>query len=252
MADLLEQDEEHPALVINGGGQSPIVLVCEHASNRLPRRLGTLGLNPSDLARHIAFDIGAEGVARLLSKLLDAPLVLQRYSRLAYDCNRAPDHPSAMPVRSEVFDIPGNLALLPEAKLMRIAAIYRPFHDAVSHLLDRRAAYGAASIFITIHSFTKVYLGKTREVELGLLFDRDPRVAQLLIKSFPGIAARFNEPYCAKDGVMHTTNLHAAPRLMPHAMIEIRNDLIETQRGQQEWAQRLSVPFNQIAQNGVK
>ena len=72
------------------------MLIAEHASNRLPTSLGTLGLEASDLERHIAWDIGAEQVARRLSQLIDAPLLLQRYSRLAYDCNRPPDAADAM------------------------------------------------------------------------------------------------------------------------------------------------------------
>jgi predicted N-formylglutamate amidohydrolase len=250
MTDLLDPGEDHPTLILNETGASPIFLVCEHASSQLPRKLGTLGIKADDLKRHIGYDIGAEGVSRLLSRLLDAPLVLQRYSRLAYDCNRSPEHPSAIPETSEVFDIPGNKNLSPEEKLSRINGIYRPFHDVVARLLDRRAAHGKATIFVTMHSFTKVYAGKTRDVELGLLFDRDARLANALSKSFPGIVTRLNEPYSAKDGVMHTANLHAAARGLPHVMIEVRNDLIESERGQQEWAQRLSVPLKQVAQKG--
>src|SRR5947207_13314815 len=115
-ASLLE-GEEGPAIVVNGGGRSPYVLICEHASNRLPKSLGTLGLPEAELTRHIAWDIGAEKVSRLLSKLIDAPLVLQRYSRLAYDCNRPPESPAAMPEVSEATAIPGNSGLSPEAQL---------------------------------------------------------------------------------------------------------------------------------------
>jgi predicted N-formylglutamate amidohydrolase len=250
MIDLLEPGEEHPALVLNEKGHSPVVLVCEHASNRLPRKLGSLGLNPEDLDRHIAYDIGAEAVSRTLSKLLDAPLVLQRYSRLAYDCNRSPEHPGAMPEVSEIFEIPGNKNLSPEAKLARINALYRPFHTELSGLLDRRAVNNKKSLFVTIHSFTEIYLGKQRAVELGLLFDRDARIANELAKAFPGFDTRLNEPYSAKDGVMHTANLHAASRGLANIMIEVRNDLITTERGQQEWAQRLSVPLSKLATKG--
>src|SRR3954452_236378 len=130
MATCILEGEEGPALLVNGSGASRHVLVCEHASNRLPKSLGTLGLPESDLQRHIAWDIGAEQVARRLSRLLDAPLVLQRYSRLAFDCNRPPDSADAMPEISETTHIPGNRNLSPDAKLMRIHEIYRPFHAA--------------------------------------------------------------------------------------------------------------------------
>jgi predicted N-formylglutamate amidohydrolase len=251
-ASLLE-GEESPAIVVNEGGRSPYVLICEHASNRLPKSLGTLGLPEAELTRHIAWDIGAEKVSRLLSKLIDAPLVLQRYSRLAYDCNRPPESPGAMPEVSEATAIPGNRDLSPEAKLARIREIYRPFHAAVADLLDARASEGVPSMVITIHSFTPVYNGKARSVELGVLHDRDTTLSSKLIKGFPNVDARLNEPYGPKDGVLHTLNLHAAPRGLKHAMIEIRNDLITNERGQNEWAQRLSMPLMQVtAKQGEK
>ena len=244
---LLAADELHPAEIINEQGRSPYVLICEHASNHLPRALGSLGLQPQDLQRHIAFDIGAGDTAELLAKLLDAPLIRQRYSRLVYDCNRSPESEGAMPELSEVFAIPGNVGLTAQAKLARINALYRPFMDAIAAMLDYRAAHGTLSIPVSVHSFTKVYKGRERSVELGLLFDRDPSLANALVKSFVGVNTQLNEPYGPKDGVMHLMNVHAAPRGLKHLMIEIRNDLIAQQRGQQEWAQRLSVPLIQAA-----
>ena len=154
MGTCLLEGEEAPALVVNGGGRSSYVLACEHASNQLPTSLGTLGLPESELQRHIAWDIGAEKVARLLSRLMDAPLVLQHYSRLVYDCNRPPDSADAMPEISETTPIPGNRHLSPDDKLMRTREIYRPFHATIADLLDRRAAEGTRSMVATIHSFT--------------------------------------------------------------------------------------------------
>jgi predicted N-formylglutamate amidohydrolase len=236
-------DEEPPALVVNGDGRSPYVLICEHASNRLPRRLGTLGLAASELARHIAWDLGAEPVARRLSRLTDAPLVLQRYSRLAYDCNRPPDSADAMPEVSETTAIPGNRNLSPADKLARIGEIYRPFHAAVADLLDRRAAAGVRSLVVSIHSFTPVYKGEHRAVELGILFDRDRSLPERLMPCFATVDARYNEPYGPRDGVLHTLNLHAAPRGLGHAMIEIRNDFLSDERAQTGWAERLAASF---------
>ena len=247
MSKLLEADEAHPAELINEMGRSPFVLICEHASNHLPRKLATLGLSEADLKRHIAYDIGAAGTARYLSRLLDAPLILQRYSRLAYDCNRPPERASATPELSEIFEIHGNKNLAAADRLARVAAIYRPFQNAISDFLDGRAVNAERTIPVSIHSFTRNYQGKDRAVELGLLFDRDSWLANILVKSFPGINTQLNEPYGPKDGVLHLMNLHAAPRGLHHLMIEIRNDLIETERGQQEWAQRLSVPLIQAA-----
>jgi len=241
-AGLLE-GEEAPALVVNGDGRSAYVLICEHASNRLPKRLGSLGLPASELERHIAWDLGAEQVARRLSRLTDAPLVLQRYSRLAYDCNRPPDAADAMPEISETTTIPGNTNLSPADKLARIGDIYRPFHAAVAELLDRRAAAGVRSRVVSIHSFTPVYKGEQRAVELGILFDRDRSLPERLMPCFATVDARYNEPYGPRDGVLHTLNLHAAPRGLAHAMIEIRNDFLSDDRGQAGWAERLAASF---------
>lgn len=243
MGALLHDGEEAPLLTVNDTGRSAVVLICEHASNRLPEVLGSLGLAGDDLARHIAWDIGAEATARRLSRLLDAPLLLQRYSRLAYDCNRPPESADCIPEVSETTAIPGNCNLTVEQRLARTRSIYRPFHDGVSALLDRRAAEGRRSILVSIHSFTPVYKGRQRTLELGILHDRDTALSSTLIKSFPSIDARLNEPYGPKDGVLHTLNLHGLTRGLAHAMIEIRNDLIATERGQDEWAQRLSVPL---------
>jgi len=241
MAAFLMEGEDDPVVLVNEAGRSPYVLVCEHAGNRIPRKLGSLGLAEAELARHIAWDIGAERVARLLSRLVDAPLVLQRYSRLVYDCNRPPESPAAMPEVSETTRIPGNEKLGAEAKLARIEAIYRPFHAAVAGVLDARAAHGREAGMVSIHSFTPVFKGKPRNFELGILHDRDTRLAERLIKGLSNVEARRNEPYGPKDGVLHTLNLHAGVRSLRHAMIEIRNDLIALERGQDEWAQRISV-----------
>jgi predicted N-formylglutamate amidohydrolase len=247
MNTLLGEGEGHPAIFINETGTSPIVLLCEHASNALPKSLGTLGLSDEDMQRHIAYDIGAEGTSRILSKLLDAPLILQRYSRLAYDCNRPPEADGAMPELSEIYNIPGNKNLLPSARLARTREIYRPFHRAVEDYLDLRAAEKRETIFVTMHSFNPIYKGKPRDFDVGFLFDRDNWLANFLIKAFPTEKARLNEPYGPKDGVMHTTGLHAAPRGLKHVMIEIRNDLIANHAGQNTWANHLTVPLAQAA-----
>lgn len=253
LSSLLD-GEDGPVILLNEAGPSRYVLICEHAANRIPRKLGSLGLGPADLDRHIAWDIGAERVARVLARLLDAPLVLQRYSRLAYDCNRPPESPDAMPAVSETTPIPGNEKLTPQDRLDRTASIYRPYHTAAAEVLDARAAHRTDTIVVSIHSFTPVYKGRARTVELGILFDRDPVLARQLVKGFPNIDARLNEPYGPADGVLHTLNLHASPRGLRHAMIEIRNDLISDERRQDEWAQRLSVPLIQAAakQEGLR
>jgi predicted N-formylglutamate amidohydrolase len=212
------------------------VLVCEHAGRMVPAALGNLGLGEADLLRHIAWDIGAEAVSRLLAEKLDATLILQRYTRLAYDCNRPPEHPGAMPEMSELTPIPGNINLGADDRKARTQALYEPFHAAVRAVLDAKKA----PIFVTIHSFTRHFKGQVRDVELGLLHHADDRLAlrlqRLMGERYPGIDTRINEPYGPGDGVAHTLDLHGNSRGIKNVMIEIRNDLIAGEKGQAAWA----------------
>jgi predicted N-formylglutamate amidohydrolase len=248
MGVVLLEGEDHPVITVNAESESPFVVVCEHAGRSIPNRLGTLGLTERDLTRHIAWDIGAEGIAHKLADHLGAPLLLQRYSRLVYDCNRPPDGADAMPAVSETTVIPGNRDLTPGERLSRIREIYRPFHDALAAVLDERAAQGLVSILVTIHSFTPIYKGVRRTLDLGILHDRDRRFADVLLArlgAMRDIVARRNEPYGPEDGVCHTLNLHAGVRGLKHAMIEIRNDLIGGEAGQIEWSERLAMVLRQ-------
>jgi predicted N-formylglutamate amidohydrolase len=231
--------EDGPVVTVNETGRSPILLVVEHAGRRIPKALGTLGLPASELDRHIAWDIGADGLARVLSQRLDAPLVMQRYSRLVYDCNRPPESPGAMPVMSESTPIPGNADLTEEQRDARTEALYRPFHAAVTRLIDARKD----PVLVTVHSFTPIYRGTPRTLHLGILHDDDARLADRLLRACEAEAdldVRRNEPYGPRDGVTHTLQLHALPRGLENVMLEIRNDLIADETGQHRMADRLA------------
>ncbi|MFO0991029.1 MAG: N-formylglutamate amidohydrolase [Hyphomicrobiales bacterium] len=242
-----------PVIVLNPHGKSQIVLVCEHAGRVIPPSLGNLGLSDGDLDRHFVWDIGAESVARRLSATLDAPLILQRYSRLVYDCNRPPESPDAMPVIGELTPIPGNEGLSAGQKLDRIKSIYRPFHDAVSAVLDARASEKRSAVLVTIHSFTPVFKGNRRNLHLGILHDRDSRFADRMLSVFgrtSDIVVKRNEPYGPKDGVCHTLNLHGGVRGLLNVMIEVRNDLIVEKAGQEKWGDCLADVLRQaVAEN---
>lgn len=224
----------------NASGKGDTVIVCEHASNNFGAAAGALGLNSAQQQAHIAWDPGALGLAKGLSAALDAPLIHATASRLIYDLNRPPHVAGAMPARSEVHDIPGNLALSPEQRLSRTEAHYLPFHAALFALLSRRLASGKPTALITIHSFTPVYFGTQRAVELGIIHDSDDRLAKAIAARDTGLLTRLNEPYSAADGVTHTLALHATPLGLPHAMLEIRNDLIATPEAQLAMAARLA------------
>lgn len=234
---------------VNAEGRSPVVLVCEHASNFIPNRLSRLGLKPEDLTRHIAYDIGASGVARALSAALDAPLIVNRISRLIFDCNRAPEHVTAIPAASEIFAIPGNANLTPLQKQQRIDQVCRPFHRALEDVLDKRAAAAIPTALVSIHSFTRIYHGQRREVDLGLLFDRDDRMANVYGPGPVGFKMLFNEPYGPENGVMHLMSVHGYARGLPHLMIEICNDLIDTPSNQVKWAGHLAGSLSKIVAN---
>jgi predicted N-formylglutamate amidohydrolase len=232
-------DDGAPVAQENLEGAGAVILVCEHASRRLPERLGTLGLSPEALESHIAWDPGALAVSRLLADALDATLIYQRFSRLVYDCNRPPEAPGAMPALSEIYEIPGNATLSDEERRARTEAIYSPFRQALSQLVADRVANDRPPVIVTLHSFTPVYHGVRRDVEVGILHDSDSRLADAMLaatgKDAPFLTRR-NEPYGPDDGVTHTLIEHGVKNGLQNVMIEIRNDLIATKDGQRVMA----------------
>ena len=228
--------------VVNPSGRGQVLLVCEHASNVIPPEFGNLGLAPEVLTTHVAWDPGARAVAGRLSALLDAPLVAARYSRLVYDCNRAEGAAGAVPETSEVYDIPGNRGLDDDARRIRRREFCEPFHDAVSRLLDRRRKDGRDTAVVTVHTFTPVYFGKRREVELGVLYDADTRLAD--VEAQGGLDVRRNAPYGAADGVTYTLIRHGLARGLANVMLEIRNDLVADEAAQAAMARRLATALS--------
>ena len=226
------------------------VVVCEHASNRLPGDLRGLGLPPELLSSHIAWDPGALGVARALAARLSATLVEGALSRLVYDCNRPPEAPDAIPAVSEIHAIPGNRDLPQAQRALRAAAIHDVFHRAVAEAAER----AAAPFLVTVHSFTPVWRGRPRSVELGLLHGDDPRLARAMIADPPAdlpYLVRLNEPYGQADGVTHTIDRHGAAAGRASVMIELRNDLLATPEAQAEAAARLA-PWIDTAMSRLK
>ncbi|MDT8344591.1 MAG: N-formylglutamate amidohydrolase [Thermohalobaculum sp.] len=241
---LIAPDEGPAAEVENPAGRGRVVLVCEHASLRIPRALGDLGLAPEARASHIAWDPGALAVARALSAEFDAALVTARFSRVVYDCNRPPERADAMPETSEVFAVPGNRTLSPAARAARIHEIAEPFRALLAETIEDRIAAGRPPVIVTIHSFTPVWFGKPRAVELGILHDADSRLADALLAraaDATGLRTARNEPYGPDSGVTHTLKAHALTRGLPNVMIEIRNDLIADAAGQARVAAGLAV-----------
>jgi len=233
-------------VIENAAGSARIVLVCEHASNAIPELWGDLGLNAEQRQAHIAWDPGALGLARGLARALNAVLVHAPVSRLVYDCNRAPDRSGAMPARSEVFDIPGNVGLTSAERARRVAAVYTPFHAGLHGVIAGRIAAGQAPVLVTVHSFTPVYFGQRRSVEFGIIHDDDPGYALAVHHAAQGTGLRveLNAPYTAADDVTHTLRLQATPYGLPHTMLELRNDLIADTAAEQAMADLLAPVLN--------
>jgi predicted N-formylglutamate amidohydrolase len=246
---LLGPDEPPPVVVHRENGASALFLTCDHAGRRIPRRLGDLGLPASERERHIAWDIGILGTSKLVSDMLDATLVEQVYSRLVVDCNRAPDMPGFIATISETTEIPGNRNLSADDVAARTDEIHRPYHDRIAELLDTRAMRGRSSVLIAMHSFTPVFKGVARRWQIGLLYNRDPRVARILheLLAPTGLEVGDNEPYAITDTSDYGIPVHGERRGIPHVEIEIRQDLIADAAGQREWAGRLAPMFEEVA-----
>jgi predicted N-formylglutamate amidohydrolase len=241
---LLAAGEPHPVLTERTESDSPLVFVSDHAGRRLPSALGDLGLPPSELERHIAYDVGILPVARQLAAAFDAPLVAQTYSRLAIDCNRPLHVAQSIPEISELTEIPGNNMLAPEQREARVEALFRPYHDRIDALLDARAARGLPSILIAMHSFTPVYMGVARPWTVGLLYNRDARLAGPLLDLMNEDGAPYvgdGLPYAMDDLTDYTLPVHGEQRGLLHVGIEIRQDLISEPRGQADVASWLEI-----------
>lgn len=235
---ILDPDFGPCATVVNPGGRAGICLVCEHASAEIPSRLEDLGLSAHDRYSHAVWDLGAEALARRMSAILDAPLVVSRVSRLVYDCNRPPKAPDCIPARTERIEVPGNAMLSAEDRAARVAQVYEPFHDIVATTLD---GFAVSPAFVTVHSFTPQWHGEPRATEIGLLHDADPELARAMqAAALVEPSVTLNEPYDASDGVTHTLKRHANGRGLLNVMIEVRNDLLSDDAGVERIAATLT------------
>ena len=242
-ARLLGAHDPPPVRVLRPNGHSDFLLTADHAGRTIPRRLGTLGLPESELARHIAWDIGVAGVTERLSEALDAAAVLQNYSRLVIDCNRQPGLDSSIPTLSELTAIPGNEGLSAVERDARRREIFLPYHERIAALLDERRALGRRMVLIAMHSFTPVFKRVARAVEIGILYNRDtllPHIMLDLLRGEDDLAVGDNQPYAVGDLSDYTVPVHGEQRGLPHVEIEIRQDLIADPAGQAAWAARLA------------
>jgi predicted N-formylglutamate amidohydrolase len=240
---LLAPDEPPAWRIEHADGLSDYLLICDHAGNRLPRGLGTLGLDADALASHIAWDIGAGAVASGLGDALDACVVLQPYSRLVIDCNRPPGSADSIVSLSERTTIPGNVSISRTQAAARESEIFVPYHARIRELLDARLRRGQRTLLICLHSFTPVYLGLPRPWHVAVLYNRDPRLARLIARALRdegGLVVGENEPYAVNDDTDYAIPRYGEVRGLAHVELEIRQDLIDDAAGQSAWTERLA------------
>jgi predicted N-formylglutamate amidohydrolase len=240
---LLTPDEPSPVRILRADGPSDLFFTADHAGSDIPRGLARLGVPEAELTRHIAWDIGIRGVTERLSATFNATAIFQTYSRLVIDCNRAPGVPSSIPEISEHTAIPGNIGLTAADKAARVTEIFTPYHDCIAALLDARATAGRRTVYIAMHSFTPTFKGERRAMEVGVLYNRDARLAAILLdllRAEGDLTVGDNAPYAVSDVTDYGVPVHAERRGLPHVEIEIRQDLIAHAAGEAAWAERMA------------
>jgi len=234
--DLLSPGDPEPVTMLNKDSRSGIVLVCEHAGNAIPQSLGNMGLPVQALTSHIALDIGARAVAMALANKLAAPLIMQNYSRLVYDCNRPQHATDAIVTTSDDTPIPGNQDIDDGQRTLRYRKIFKPYDDALTWIFSahpRRAAF-------SIHSFTRIFRGRVRPWHAGILYRKDLGTARILHEALqarvPEAVIGMNRPYDIREISDWFVTRHAERRGITHGLVEICNSLIRDPEGQDEWA----------------
>lgn len=242
---LLQPADPAPAGGERLHSRSPFLLLADHAGNAVPKRLGDLGISAKDMNRHIGIDIGIHGVSQKLSELLDAPYLYQRYSRLVIDCNRAPGNPASITPISDSTRIPANQELSAEDIAMRESEIFWPYQKGIGKQLEAMQKNGHFPTVIAMHSFTPKHgdYPSPRPWHVGVLFNRDERLARALISFFEqedDLNVGINQPYAVEDNVDYAIPVHCERTGLLHVELEIRQDLIESPEGQRAWAERLA------------
>lgn len=239
---LIGPNDPPPFERINQGAPSHILLVCDHASCLVPEALDNLGLPAAELRRHIGWDSGAAIVTRHMAELLNAEAILAGYSRLLIDCNRPEKALDRIPELADGTSIPGNQGLDDAAKQARIDAFFTPYHGAVRGALDELTARGPVPVLLAIHSFTPQLKGEApRPWQVAICYDQDQRMSAPMIPALrsDGLTVGDNEPYDFGPLTDYTVPEHAEARGLPHLLVEIRADGIETEQDCRAWAERL-------------
>ncbi len=254
LSELLSEGDPAPFTVVNEGflKHSPILIICDHAGQNIPRKLNHLGVDDTDLKKHIAWDIGTKRLGRALSNALKAPCVMANYSRLVMDVNRPPEGQFAMPEVSDHIRIPGNEGLTNDHRLMRKATFYDTYHGKVTECLNTIKAAGRTPLLISVHSFTPEMNGQKRDTELGILWNENKDISVDLIETLrtknPDVVIGDNTPYSVlgTPHFNHTICKHGLDKQNGNVTLEFRQDLIESDEGNARFAQIFLDSFTEV------
>ena len=235
-------NKEKESIIRKRGVCEDYLVICDHASNNIPLEYGNLGISKKDLESHRAFDLGAYEVAGELSNLLSCSLVMANFSRLLIDPNRGKDDPTLIPKLSEGKIIKGNINIsMSEDDIernKRIDRFYLPYHKQINRFISKSLDNGRIPKILSIHSFTPIWKGKKREIDVGILWDKDDRLSKIFLNSLKNIKLGDNKPY---NGRLKNDTLykHATSHGIPHVLIELRQDLLKKEKEKLRWAKKI-------------
>jgi predicted N-formylglutamate amidohydrolase len=238
-----------PYRLVNEDGPAAMVIICDHASNRVPAGYGDLGLPAAAFERHIAWDIGAAAISEILARRFDAPAILSTVTRLLIDCNRRFEDPGLTPAISDGTEIPANRDLSQEERAKRWRLYHQPYHAAIAQAIDRQLASGRQPVVLSIHSMTPTMRGIVRTWQIAVCWDNDQRLSTPMLaalRTCAGIVVGDNEPYNLDPNEDHSVPVHAVRRGLKHLQIEFRQDEIADAAGQRRWAKLFGDCLEQV------
>lgn len=240
-ARLLQAGEPAPYRIENAKGSAPVLIVCDHASNRVPKALNNVGLSKADLEKHIAWDPGTENIGRYMSEKLDAAAFFATYSRIVVDVNRGERSPECMREVSDHVQVPGNKGLSAAQKRQRLDEIFWPYHRALTGQIKNYLKKGIVPVIVSLHSFTPEMDGFKRPWHIGVLWNKEEEIARRVVENLraqnPGMVVGENEPYTLKQANLskNTIKTHAEDTGLPYVIVEFRQDLVATKRDALKW-----------------
>lgn len=249
-AALLTEADPPAVTVLNRGLRGPFLFTCDHACNRIPSELGSLGMAPDQLSSHIGWDPGALPVAQALAARFQSPLIHGGYSRLVVDLNRPPESADSMPTTSAGVAVPGNIGLSKLDRERRLDALFHPYHETIDALIGERRRLLRPTILIALHSFTPDYPGETRPWHIGVIYRRDGGLGSALFQALHAskhVRVGDNQPFQIQDEGDVTIPRHGEAHGLPNVLIELRQDTLASPAQREAWVDRLYRALAQAA-----